>query len=191
MNEMQSRMKIAGVTYDFSTAPSGGSAMPINTRAAIPRVPCRPIQANTATTSARGLQTAGRHPVAVPSHARSGNQNLPAGVNSHYQLGAAVLSAVRSALGRRRQRLFDRDICKNFVGSQPGAVIVDRRRHHQFIDPPSPRRNVRGLDEPSRASRQTSSAACRRPALSRPASNRTRYHRSAAATGRGCRETGW
>lgn len=45
---MHSRTKIAGVTNGRSTAPSGGTAIPIRTTAAIARVPCRPSKASTA-----------------------------------------------------------------------------------------------------------------------------------------------
>ena len=45
---MHSRTKIAGVTNGRSTAPSGGTAMPMRTTAAIARVPWRPSQASAA-----------------------------------------------------------------------------------------------------------------------------------------------
>src|SRR5262249_48570135 len=45
---MHSRMKIAGVTNGRSRAPSGGTAMPMRTTAAIARVPWRPSQASAA-----------------------------------------------------------------------------------------------------------------------------------------------
>src|SRR5262245_57058140 len=44
MKEMQSRTKMACVTYGLSSAPSGGTAMPMNTSAAMARVPWPPIQ---------------------------------------------------------------------------------------------------------------------------------------------------
>src|SRR5579859_4653664 len=49
MNETQSRQNTASATYGLSNAPSGGTAMPMNTKAASARVPWRPSQASART----------------------------------------------------------------------------------------------------------------------------------------------
>src|SRR5258708_9946424 len=46
MNEMHSSKKIASVTQGLSHSPSGGTAMPMITNAAMARVPCRPSHAS-------------------------------------------------------------------------------------------------------------------------------------------------
>ncbi len=49
MKDMQSSRKIASVTKGFSSSPSGGTAMPMNTSAAIARVPWPPSHASACT----------------------------------------------------------------------------------------------------------------------------------------------